>query len=105
MAVTKITPTELKWNTPGTMPTSTLVGADGMEIDFTGHDGKILIAVDTADATIKAGNGIQGVSDLVVPSGKCVTIESGRFKNVSGVHKNAVFITGETAKVLAIKLP
>lgn len=105
MAITAITPTKLTYNTVAAMPTSALVGADGAEIDFTGVDGKILIAVDTADAVIKAGNGIQGVKDLAVASGKCVTIESGMYKNVSGARKNKVYVTGATAKVLAIQLP
>lgn len=105
MAVTKITPTKLKHNIPGTMPVSVLVGADGMEIDFGGVDNKVLIVVDTADIVIKAGNALQGVSDLAVASGKCVTIESGKFKNVSGAHNGKVFVTGATAKVLAVELP
>lgn len=105
MAVTKLTPTKLAFNLPGTMPTSTVVGSDGMEVVFNGNDGKILIAVDTAEATIKAGNGLQGVADLTVGTGKCVTVESGKYVNVSGTHKGTVYITGATAKVLAVQLP
>lgn len=107
MAVTKITPTKMVlMNTEYATPAATLVGADGMEIDFTGVDMRTLIMVDsTAGVTIKAGNGIQGVADLEVAAGKSVVLESGAFKFVSGVHKGKVFITGATAKVSAIELP
>ena len=76
-----------------------------MEVDYSGKDHRILLMVDTAAATVKAGNGIQGVTDLSVGIGKSVVLDSGAFKNVSGDHKGAVYITGATAKVLAIELP
>ena len=47
------------------------------------------------DLTVKAGNGIQGVTDLVltVPKGvSLVKLESGRFKNVSGANKGKVIV-------------
>jgi hypothetical protein len=106
MAVTSLVPTRMgDFNTVVTTPTSAAVGADGMEIDYSGKDFKILLSVDTATATVKAGNGIQGVADLEVASGKSVVLDSGMFKNVSGTHKGKVYITGATAKVAAIELP
>lgn len=105
MAVTKVTPTKLAFNTAGTTPTSVLVGSDGMEVKFSGVDSKILIMVDTASATITSGNGIQAGAAITVDSGKSIVVESGAYKNVSGDHKGAVYITGATAKVLAIELP
>ncbi len=106
MAVTKITPTKIEeYNKGTTTPTSTLVGANGADLLFTGKDHRILIMVDTADITVKAGNGIQGVTDLTVKSGESVVLESGFFKNVSGEHKGTVHITGATAKITAIELP
>lgn len=106
MAVAKIVPTKVGLNSPAVFPTTTLIGADGMEVDFTGSDSKVLIYVDsTAAATIKAGNGIQGTADLAVAAGKCVTVESGKYKNISGAHKGSVYITGATAKVAAVELP
>ena len=47
------------------------------------------------DLTVKAGNGIQGVTDLTltVPKGvSLVKLESGRFKNVSGANKGKIIV-------------
>lgn len=106
MAVTKIKPTKMEeYNKGVALPTAVLVGTDGAEILFTGKDHRILIMVDTADITIKSGNGIQGVTDITVESGQAVVLESGFFKHVSGEHKGNVYVTGATAKVSAIELP
>lgn len=79
----------------------TVDATDGAYFTMTGQDGKVLILLQasTADASvsIKAGNGIQGVKDytFTVASGKTqiITIESGRFKNVTGANKGKVIIT------------
>ena len=75
------------------------------------HKTMILLVNDggnTATATVKAGNGIQGVNDLVVSldAGKFtfVCLDSGRFKNMSGTDKGKVILTG-TAKVAVFELP
>ncbi|MEG0340383.1 MAG: hypothetical protein RR573_10740, partial [Oscillospiraceae bacterium] len=87
-------------------PTATVVGADGMEIDYTGKDDKIMLTIGVADAIITMGNGIQGVADLTVPAGQSVVLESGAFKNVTGAHKGTVYIRGgATTTVTAIELP
>ena len=106
MAVTKITPTKIRDFNVGTkMPTSVLVGADGAELNFTGKDHRILIMADTADAVITKGNGIQGVVDTTLKAGEAIVLESGAYKQVTGDHKGSVYITGATAKIMAIELP
>lgn len=59
----------------------------------------------SATATVKAGNGIQGVNDLKVSldAGKftVVSLDSGRFKNVSGEHKGKCLIDASSTTVKA----
>lgn len=80
------------------------------------RDDKILlliqnVAVADKTVTIKAGNGIQGVNDLVATvsasSYSILAIDSGRFKNVSGDDKGKVVLEGESAdiKVAVFMLP
>lgn len=85
---------------------------DGAEFVI-GKDHKTMILLvndgtSTLTATIKAGNGIQGVADLTVSlaAGKFTFVcpESGRFKNMTGNDKGKVIITG-TAKVAVFELP
>lgn len=60
------------------------------------HKMTLVINADNAtDLTVLAGNGIQGVADLVVdvPEGiSLIKLESGRFKNVSGDNKGKIVI-------------
>lgn len=90
----------------------------GATFAFKERDDKYLLLIDNAhatvakDVTIKAGNGIQGVNDLVLEklgAGKftAVTIESGRFKNVTGDNKGKVVIVGASTdiKVAVFRLP
>ena len=59
------------------------------------HTVLVINASAQTDLTVKAGNGIQGVTDLVltVPQGvSIVKLESGRFKNVSGANKGKVIV-------------
>lgn len=75
-----------------------------------GDDKMILVIVATAATTltVKAGNGIQGVSDkvLTVPVGtSLVKLESGRFKNVSGTNKGKIVVqSAGTPKVGVVAL-
>ena len=61
--------------------------------------------------TIKAGNGLQGTNDisLELASGEIawVALDSGKFKNVYGVNKGKVILTGISTdlKVKVIELP
>ena len=88
---------------------------DGAEIKLDGHDERSVLLVhnsasSASNVTVKAGNGLQGVSDLVhsIPASSIalIVLESGKFKNVSGDDKGKVIITGAaTLKVAFIKLP
>ena len=75
--------------------------ADGFAVDFSGGDGRTVLLLNNttsaeATATVKAGNGLQGVADevIIVPASGMVAVclESGRFKNVSGDLKGKVQI-------------
>jgi len=122
MAATKITNTVLKRNEAKAVPTAaTVAKTDGALVTFDKDDQKILLLLKNAitDAThtavIKAGNGLQGVSDLEVTlagsAEACVVVESGRFMDVSGDNKGKVNIvskdttTGTQIAVRAIVLP
>lgn len=61
------------------------------------------------NVTVKAGNGLQGVNDETysVPVGiSLIKLESGRFKNVSGVNKGMVVVVaaGDNISVGAVAL-
>lgn len=59
------------------------------------HTVLVINAATQTNLTVKAGNGIQGVTDLVltVPQGvSLVKLESGRFKNVSGANKGKIIV-------------
>lgn len=69
----------------------------------------LVISADAAtNLTVKAGNGIQGVTDLVltVPKGiSLVKLESGRFKNVSGDNKGKIVVVSTgTPSVAAVAI-
>lgn len=83
-------------------------------LDFSDEKCLILVqngATSAKSVTVKAGNGIQGVNDLVhsVPASSSVilAIDSGRFKNVSGAEKGKVIFAGTSAdiKIAVFKLP
>lgn len=118
MAVTNITPT--KMGIPDNLTELEFVtataAADGFLVDFTEQDEKTLLvfangAASAATVTIKAGNGIQGVADLVlsVPANEthAVVINSGEHKFVSGVNKGNVLVipSATTLTMGAIVLP
>lgn len=122
MAATEITNTVLKRNEAKAMPTAaTVAKTDGALVTFDKDDQKILLLLKnnvsgaTHTAVIKAGNGLQGVSDLEVTldgeAEACVVVESGRFMDVSGDNKGKVNIvskdttTGTQIEVRAIVLP
>ena len=81
-----------------------------MALDFDGADERIVVLVknDTTSAatlTVKAGNGLQGVNDLVLTVPKSavslVKLDSGRFKNVSGTNKGKIVVVSATALEVA----
>ena len=121
MAVTAITPIKLKtYNSlEGTLAyTAATAAADGFLIPYAGEDHKTLIFLQNTNAsttartaTIKKGNGIQGVTDveIEVDAGDVglVCIESGLFKNVSGTDKGKVKVIVDNAelKIAVVELP
>lgn len=117
MAATNIVITKLVRNEADVIPATAAVNAtDGAMLDLNGIvDEKLLILIENAGsaakvATIKAGNGIQGVHDLEisVDAGKTVgiVIESMKFKNVSGENMGKVIILGASTdiKIAAVQL-
>lgn len=122
MSATAITKTVVTRNAATAVPAAaTVAKTDGALVTFDKDDQKILLLLKnnitdaTHTAVIKAGNGLQGVSDLEVTlaakSEACVVVESGRFVNVSGDNKGKVNIVskdttiGTQIEVRAIVLP
>ena len=76
-----------------------LVANTPTKIEFTDRDDKMVLVISATaptTLTVKAGNGIQGVNDLVlqVPEGvSLLKLESGRFKFVSGENKDNIVVT------------
>ena len=127
MSATAITKTVVTRNAATAVPSAaTVAKTDGALVTFDKDDQKILLLLKnnitnvTHTAVIKAGNGLQGVSDLEVTlvgslaegtSEACVVVESGRFVDVSGDNKGKVNIvskdttTGTQIEVRAIVLP
>lgn len=106
MAAKKLVPSKMEFDTGVAKPVATTVGAEGMDLDFSGKDDRILIEVGNATATFLPGNSSQGGGEpLIVEAGKCVVLNSGRFKNVTGDSKGCVHITGATATIIAVELP
>ena len=127
MAATAITKTVVTRNAATNVPTAaTVKNLEGALVTFDKDDQKILLLLKnnvsnvTHTAVIKAGNGIQGVSDLEITltgtdttagNEVAVVIESGRYMDVSGDNKGKVNIvskdttTGDQIEVRAIVLP
>ena len=105
MAVTAITPQKMTKNTPllAVTYTAPTVAADGFTVDLTSYaDQNIVLQFLNSGAadrtfTVKKGNALQGYADVVsgnVAAGAtgAITIESGRFVNVSGTNKNKILV-------------
>lgn len=98
----------------------TALTADGGELTMNERDDKYLIlahnsATSASSLTVKAGNGIQGVSDLIhsVPASgyAIVQLDSGAYKNVTNDETDTakkgkvIFAGASTLKIAAFKLP
>ena len=85
-------------NTIAAVTLEALTASTAKAIDWSEKDEQTVLVINASaqtDLTVKAGNGIQGVTDLVltVPKGvSLVKLESGRFKNVSGANKGKVIV-------------
>lgn len=121
MAATKIFLQKLKeTNVPSEAVANTAMATaldttDGALVVWDERDEKITLLIQNSaqgagTAVVKAGNGYAGVADLEVPvaasSYVILSLDSARFKNVTGDMKGMVHITGpSTMKVAAFKLP
>lgn len=85
-------------NTIAAVTLEPLTASTAKAIDWSEKDEHTVLVINAdtqTNLTVKAGNGIQGVTDLVltVPNGvSLVKLESGRFKNVSGANKGKVIV-------------
>ena len=109
MTTQTITKTKLKLNGSAVMPDAVTLAADGGKIAYDEEDTKIVLLIGGAEATIEAGNALQGDGNLVIPfetgKTKAIVIESGKFRNVSGDERGYIHISGTGATVAAIVLP
>lgn len=127
MTATAITKVEVTRNAATNVPAAaTVAKTDGALVTFDKDDQKILLLLKnnitnvTHTAVIKAGNGLQGVSDLEITltgtnttagNEKAIVIESGKYVNMSGTNKGKVNIVskdttdGNQIEVRAIVLP
>lgn len=93
-------------------------GTDGAYFVMAKGGDKYVIGIKNASSssgdktiTIKAGNGLQGTNDISLALAKdaiaWVVLDSGKFKNVYGVNKGKVILTGISTdlKVKVIELP
>ena len=102
---------KLKFNEAGILDNGTAITTAGVALDFSGKDDRSLFLITNGDSgavtlTVLKGNGLQATEDytLSVAAGKtvAVTLESGRFKNVSGVNKDKVVFKASKASSLTV---
>ncbi len=87
-------------NEIATVTLTALTADTAKALSWNEGDEKLILVVQNSgssatDITVKAGNGIQGVSDkkFAVPAGvSLLKLESGRFKNVSGTNKGKIVV-------------
>lgn len=114
MAMTQVSYDLLKRNELKVLSDATTISSDGVLIDFTHYDSKILMcfdATDTATITVHGGNGIQGTDEatktfnLTAGESGALVLESGFYEDVKE-NKGKVKITATgTVTVRAIALP
>lgn len=119
MAVEKITQTKLNLNKFGKLDFKACTATDGFEIDFDCKDFLTLLifrnkgSAGAKTVTVKAGNGLQGVTDLEkysIPQNElhAIRIDSGHFKNVTGAKNGKVIVTTDATSEIeccAVVLP
>lgn len=108
MAKVTITAAKLEQNTFGAV-TFTAGTTDGVKIPMSGKDNKVVILAQNtgssaATVKVKAGNGLQGISDSetysVAASGfAAINLESGVYKKVSGEDKGYALLIPSSADV------
>ena len=112
MAAANVTNTVLALGAASDLPTNTAIDTtDGLYITAAA-DQKMLIILEkitsAGDIVIKAGDALQGVSDLNVTFSavgtKVLTVESGKYLITKGANKGKIHITG-VGKAACIVLP
>jgi hypothetical protein len=111
MAKTIISPVKLDLNEPGQFTfTAPSDASDGFSVDYKEQDNRLVLllrneAAAAATATVKAGDGIQGIVDYVydLPASSSVALrlEAGKFKRVTGDDRGNVLIVPSATTVLA----
>ena len=104
---TKIETKKLIWNKGEEYAPTEVNVADGALLTPGNDEATLIILSSTAavTATIKAGDGIQGVSDITVSVGAnktaYVAVESGRFKITKGANAGKIKVTTSAAGLSA----
>ena len=107
MAASKVTAKRLKWNEAGTVTLAAVDATDGAVLTPAGDESTVIILASTAavTATIKAGDGIQGTSDLTVSvaanSTQYIALEAGRFCMTKGADRGKIRLTASAAGLSA----
>lgn len=112
MATVAITPVQMGLNESGATVTFTAITSttDGALVDCSKvGDEKLIVLIKNngaaaQTATLKMGNGIQGVADATTASiaaggVMALQIESGKFKQVTGTYKGKINIIGSTTDI------
>lgn len=87
------------------------LSTSGKSVQFDGKDDKTAILLQntggsSADVTVVAGTGIQGVADITISVGASKTVavrlDSGEFKQVAGANKGCVILKGASTVNAAV---
>ena len=103
----------LKWN-EGAVVNKTASVANGIALDFTEADNKLVVLFENTStktkATVEAGTGIQATNNIEIDlegsktTGVC--LESGSFKKMNGENKGKIVVKAPTTvNITVIKLP
>lgn len=91
-------------NTPEKVTLTAFSANTDTPVAWNGNDDHMILVLSVTTSastiTVKAGNSIQGVSDLSfsAPVGtSLIKLESGRFKNVSGINKGKIVLSSSSA--------
>lgn len=99
MGITK----RLKWNEIGTVQLTTVDEADGAELLLAGDESTLIVlsASTALEATIHAGDGLQGTENLVLSLAADVpqylAVESGRYCRTHGAESGKIRITASAS--------
>ena len=107
MATANVVMKKLRWNQGEEFTPSAVNAADGAFLTPGNDEATLIVLTSSASvtATIKAGDGIQGVSDITVSVGAnktaYVAVESGRFKITKGANAGKIKVTTSAAGLSA----